>query len=145
MAAYHRFANPVFDALLERIARMDNLTVIALPRTLEQRLDLQARYPSLHIPRQALDGNNLVAFSDVVISAGGTMNREAAVIGTPAITVFAGAIPAVDRQLIDLGRLKVLRSLADVPTLRFAKKKPGIALSDPELKRHIARELVACA
>ena len=143
MAAYHRFENPVFDALLERIIRMDELTVVALPRTDEQRCQLEARFPTLHIPDRALDGNNLIAISDLVISAGGTMNREAAVLGTPAITVFAGAMAAVDRRLIELGRLSMLRTTAEVAAIRFTKKPSGMALRAPELKRYIAQELVA--
>ncbi|MGI8510773.1 MAG: DUF354 domain-containing protein [Gemmatimonadaceae bacterium] len=143
MAAYHRFANPVFDVLLERLARMDELTVIALPRTGQQRREIGARFPTLRVPDSAVDGNNLIAISDVVISAGGTMNREAAVLGTPAITMFAGDIPAVDRRLIELGRLVVLRNISEVASLRFTKKLPGTALRAPDLKRYITQELVA--
>ena len=143
MAAYHRFENPVFDALLERMIRMDELTVVALPRTDEQRRKLKARFPALHIPDRALDGNNLIALSDLVISAGGTMNREAAVLGTPAITVFAGATAAVDRRLVELGRLSMLRTTAGAAAIRFLKKPPGLALRAPDLKQYIAQELVA--
>jgi predicted glycosyltransferase len=143
MAAYHRFDNPLFDTLLERVARMDELTVIVLPRSEQQHHELQARFPTLCFPDRALDGNNLIAASDLVISAGGTMNREAAVLGTPVMTVFAGTLPAVDRRLMELGRLAALRTAADVAAIRFERKPHGLSLRAPDLKHHIVQELVA--
>jgi predicted glycosyltransferase len=80
-----------------------------LPRTEEQRdfvrgLDL----PSLVIPERAVDAQSLIALSDLVVSAGGTMNREAAALGVPVYTTYGGRLGGVDEELIRQGRLKPL-------------------------------------
>jgi predicted glycosyltransferase len=66
------------------------------------------------VPERAVDAQSLVAYADVVISAGGTMNREAVALGTPVWTTFEGRLGAVDERLIAEGRLRHLRSPADV-------------------------------
>ena len=55
------------------------------------------------VPERAVDGRSLVAFADVLVSAGGTMNREAAVLGTPVWSIFEGRLGAVDEQLVARG------------------------------------------
>jgi hypothetical protein len=80
-----------------------------LPRTEEQRefvrgLDL----PSMIVPDRAVDAQSLIALADVVVSAGGTMNREAAALGVPVYTTYGGRLGGVDEQLIREGRLKPL-------------------------------------
>jgi hypothetical protein len=88
---------------------------VVLPRTSAQRSDLAARaLPSLLVPDRALDAQSLVALADLVISAGGTMNREAAALGVPVYTTFAGQIGAVDEQLIGERRLELLTSPASI-------------------------------
>ena len=74
-----------------------------------------------------MDGRELVAGADVVVSAGGSMNREAAVLGTPAYSVFAGRLAAVDRALVADGRLRLLQSEADIEDMRMVKKRPSTA------------------
>ena len=84
--------------------------------------------PSVWIPDTALDGPNLITASDLVISAGGTMNRDAAVLGVPTYTIFAGKLGAVDRYLIDFGRLKVLENIKQLDiTKRSGNKSPLLA------------------
>ena len=80
-----------------------------LPRTEEQReyvrgLDL----PSVILPEKAVDAQSLIAFADLVVSAGGTMNREAAALGVPVYTTYGGRLGGVDEELIRDGRLKPL-------------------------------------
>ncbi|MBN1866418.1 DUF354 domain-containing protein [Candidatus Sumerlaeota bacterium] len=143
MAAYHRFENPLFDRLIERLDSMPELTVVTLPRTAEQRESIQARYRNLRIPSRALDGNNLVHASDLVVSAGGTMNREAAILGTPAYTIFAGKIPAVDERLIGLGKMTALLEEGDLDKIRLEKKRPGGIMENKNLCREIVREILS--
>ena len=69
-----------------------------------------------------MDGRSLVAFADLLVSAGGTMNREAAVLGTPVWSIFEGQLGAVDERLAQEGRL---RFLADPAELEIEKKPPG--------------------
>jgi predicted glycosyltransferase len=123
MALYHRFENPLFVSLLERMARDETLRVVVLPRTPEQSVSLDA-YGLGHVlwRGEALDGRQLVAGADAVISAGGSMNREAAVLGTPAFSVYAGKLAAVDRALVAAGRLTLIGAEGDVEDLRLAAK-----------------------
>jgi predicted glycosyltransferase len=111
VALYHRHGNPLFGAVLERLGRDDAVRAVVLPRTREQREAIAAiALPSLVLPRSAIDAQSLVALADVVISAGGTMNREAAALGVPVYTTFAGRRGAVDEQLVRDGRLRELAS-----------------------------------
>ncbi|PQP33853.1 hypothetical protein C6A37_10790, partial [Desulfobacteraceae bacterium SEEP-SAG9] len=87
MAAYHNFENPVFYKLMQFLEKQQNLLVVFFPRTEGQRTEFQTRFPSFIYPKKPVDGAQLIANSDLIISAGGTMNREAAVLGTPAYTV----------------------------------------------------------
>ena len=70
-----------------------------------------------------LDGSNLIAAADLVVSAGGTMNREAAALGVAAATIFAGRWPAIDGQLVREGRLKRIRTRDDLERLEVKKKE----------------------
>src|SRR5207244_631483 len=86
-ALYHRFENELFDELLAHVNSSEQVKIILLPRTDVQRTDYDTRKLSnVIIPPEALDGANLVAAADLVISAGGTMNREAPALGVPAVS-----------------------------------------------------------
>jgi predicted glycosyltransferase len=128
-ALYHRFENELFDALLERLSARENVRVILLPRGGAQRDALAVRHAEgfgsgrLIMPRAALDGANLVAAADLLVSAGGTMNREAAALGVPAATVYAGRWAAVDEQLVREGRLRRVATREELESLTFEKKK----------------------
>ncbi|MDT5159065.1 MAG: uncharacterized protein QOH51_3422 [Acidobacteriota bacterium] len=124
-ALYHRFENELFGELLARLIARAGVKVLLLARTDAQRESLAARFSTsdnLIAPREALDGANLVAAADLVVSAGGTMNREAAALGVPAATVYAGAWAAVDEQLVREGRLKRISTREDLESLRVEKK-----------------------
>jgi predicted glycosyltransferase len=138
IAAYHRFENRIFEKLLDRLDASEGVTVILLPRTPVQRTYYGDRFPRLHIPAEPLSGNDLMHYSDLVISAGGTMNREASVLGTPVCTIFAGKLPAVDKSLIEMGRLVSIGSESDLAQLRLVKKERGQVLSNPDLCAEIA-------
>jgi hypothetical protein len=125
MSAYHRFENERFDALLELLVSASGARVVLLPRTPEQRAALAARFGGRALmPEAALDGTSLVLAAACVVSAGGTMNREAAVLGTPAYTVFAGEMGAVDRDLVARGMLVEVGEDAVVPTTGAARREP---------------------
>ncbi|MCA1634805.1 MAG: DUF354 domain-containing protein [Acidobacteria bacterium] len=128
-ALYHRFENELFGGLLESLSERADVKVILLPRNDAQREALAASHAAgfgrgrLVMPREALDGANLVASADLVVSAGGTMNREAAALGIPAATVYAGAWAAVDEQLVREGRLRRITTREEAEGLAFEKKK----------------------
>src|SRR3954454_2302544 len=121
VSLYHRFENPLFAQVLTRVR--DEAEVVVLPRTPEQREEL-ADAGGFVIPERAIDAQSLVAFADVVISAGGTMNREAVALGTPVWTTFEGRLGAVDERLIAEGRLRHLKSPTDVDVRR--RDRPGM-------------------
>ncbi len=104
VSLYHRFENDLFAQVLERLR---GTQAVVLPRTAEQRAELH-RAGGWTVPEQALDAQSLIAFADLVVSAGGTMNREAVALGTPVFTVFEGRLGAVDERLIADGRLRRL-------------------------------------
>jgi predicted glycosyltransferase len=122
-ALYHRNPSPLFPGLLERLGRDETVQAVVLARTPDQRAAVAARgLPSLFVPEHAVDAQSLIAFSDLVVSAGGTMNREAAALGVPVYTTFGGRIGAVDEKLLDEGRL---RRLADPGELELVKRPAG--------------------
>ena len=118
VSLYHRFENDVLGAVLERLR--GHQTVV-LPRTPEQRAELGNGFV---VPERAIDAQSLIAFADVVVSAGGTMNREAVALGTPVWTTFQGRLGAVDERLIAEGRLRMLMQAEDVV---LAKRELGAA------------------
>jgi predicted glycosyltransferase len=124
MSAYHLgIGNELFPALITAIGKRKDLVAVLVPRTRNQAAELAPTLPdNVRVPESVLDGPSLISSADLVISAGGTMNREAAVLGTPAYTVFAGEQGAVDTDLIRRGLLVDAREVSDV---RFERKQPG--------------------
>jgi uncharacterized protein len=115
VSLYHRNGNPLFADVLERLGSDASVRAVVLPRTEEQRRAIQGRgLPSLVAPEHAIDAQSLVALSDLVVSAGGTMNREAVALGVPVYTTFAGRLGAVDENLVRDGRLRTLRSAEEL-------------------------------
>jgi hypothetical protein len=133
VSLYHRHGNPLVADVLRRLGGDPAVQAVVLPRTAEQDRSIRAlALPSLVVPEHAVDGRSLVALADVVVSAGGTMNREAAALGVPAYTTFAGRMGAVDEMLVREGRLRALRSAADLE-LRKRDAANGRVERDPAL------------
>jgi uncharacterized protein len=115
VSLYHRHGNPLFRDLLGRLGRDEHVHAIVLPRTADQGETIRSlSLPSLVVPNRAVDAQSLIAAAAVVVSAGGTMNREAVALGTPVYTTFGGRLGAVDEELIRSGRLVQLRSPAQL-------------------------------
>ena len=133
VSLYHRHSNPLFPQTLDFLGRHEGVHAIVLPRTEEQRefvrrLDL----PSVVLPERAVDAQSLIALSDVVVSAGGTMNREAVALGVPVYTTYGGRLGGVDELLIREGRL---RPLSDPRALELRKREreaDGRVRRDPQ-------------
>lgn len=122
VSLYHRFENDLFAELLARLsaaAAGEGVQSVVLPRTEAQRAEL-CGVEGFTVPERAVDAQSLIAFADLVVSAGGTMNREAVALGTPVYTTFEGRPGAVDERLIAEGRL---RRLSDVSQLRFDRRE----------------------
>jgi predicted glycosyltransferase len=123
-ALYHRFENELFDELLRRLSAREDVKIILLARNQAQRASYsEPARKNLILPRKALDGANLIAAADLVISAGGTMNREAAALGVPAATVYAGRWAAIDEALVREGRLRRILTREDLDALPVEKKR----------------------
>jgi len=120
-ALYHRFQNTLFDEVLAALVANEKVQVILLPRNEAQRAAYSAR--PVIIPAAPLDGANLIAASDLVISAGGTINREAAALGVPVASIYAGRWAAVDEELMKEGRLQRISSVDDVRKMTIGKKR----------------------
>lgn len=133
VSLYHRKSNRLFPQVLNYIGSQDGVQAVVLPRTPTQRNFVRSlELPSLIVPDQAVEAQSLVALADLVISAGGTMNREAAALGTPVFTTYGGPLGGVDEALIREGRL---RPLTDPRALELQKRtgKAEPVRRDPEL------------
>ncbi len=137
VSLYHRFANDLFARVLLRLrdaaaesATGERVQSVLLPRTDAQRAELRG-VPGFTVPARAIDAQSLIAHADLVISAGGTMNREAVALGTPVYTTFEGRLGAVDERLIEQGRLHRLR---DPDELALLHKRPPAA-APPRVRR----------
>jgi uncharacterized protein len=133
VSLYHRHGNPLFMDVLDRLGSDPDVQAVVLPRTPDQRDVLEAaRLPSLVVPGRAVDALSLVAQADLVVSAGGTMNREAVALGTPVYTTFSGRLGAVDALLVREGRLRTLTS-ADVLRVERKGQAAPVATRPPDL------------
>jgi predicted glycosyltransferase len=137
VSLYHRFENDLFGNVL--LALREQAQVVVLPRVAEQRAELE-RAGGFIVPERAIDAQSLIAYADLVISAGGTMNREAVALGTPVFTTFEGRLGAVDEDLIATGRMRQLTSADDVVV---TKRDPAATVTD-RIRRD-PRELLALA
>ena len=120
VSLYHRKSNRLFPLVLNHLGREERVQAVVLPRTPDQRDFVRSlALPSLVVPDEAVDAQSLIAFSDLVVSAGGTMNREAAALGVPVYTTYGGRLGGVDEALIREGRL---RPLTDPRALELVKR-----------------------
>ncbi len=130
VSLYHRHSNPLFPQTLEHLGRSEDVHAFVLPRTEEQREYVRGlALPSVILPEGAVDAQSLIALADLVVSAGGTMNREAAALGVPVYTTYGGRLGGVDEELIRDGRLK---PLTDPRALELTKRDPA---ATPRVRR----------
>jgi predicted glycosyltransferase len=154
-AHYHNpESEALLDAVFEVISNTSNVKVVFVPRTAKQEADLREQWPRLFdsekviVPEQAVDGLDLIWSSDVVISGGGTMNREAAALGVPVYSIFRGKAGAVDEYLAKSGRLVLLRSADEVRSkLRLIRRDIGnrTGIENRNALRAIVDHIVAIA
>ena len=113
-------SDELFEAAVEFVSKKAEGKLVALPRNEKQAIYLRKHWPELfsngtmRIPEKIVDGLSLIWHSDLVISGGGTMNREAAALGVPVYSIFRGKIGAVDRYLSKTGRLVLIEGREDL-------------------------------
>ena len=140
VSLYHRFENDLFGEVLTRLR---GTQTVVLPRTAAQRAELAAAGGFI-VPESAIDAQSLIAHADLMVSAGGTMNREAVALGTPVFTVFEGRLGAVDARLIADGRLARLTDPAEVVLAkRESERREDRVRRDPaQLVARLCRPLI---
>ena len=130
---YHA-RNDIYGEAIRHLATSPEVQAVVIPRTERQGDEVrEMKAANLIVPERAIDAQSLIAYADLVVSAGGTMNREAVALGTPVFTTFAGRMGGVDENLIAAGRLRVLTDPAELP-LRKRESPVGVLNPrDPEL------------
>jgi hypothetical protein len=126
---YNPESDVLFLELMSRICKTQGVRAVLLPRHHIQEHALRADYPEWFkdgktvVPPKAVDGLDLIWHSDLVVSGGGTMNREAAALGVPVYSIFRGKTGAVDRKLEQEGRLTLISSAEEVWTrIQFTRR-----------------------
>jgi len=130
---YHA-RNDLYGETIRHLAGREGVQAVVIPRTERQGREVRAMgAANLILPGRAIDAQSLIAFADLVVSAGGTMNREAVALGTPVFTTFAGRMGGVDEALIAAGRLRVLTSPAGLPLVKRSSPSGVAEPRDPQL------------
>jgi len=133
--------NPLYEGVIDLLAAREGTTTVVIPRTPEQGERLRERGAestgeggaALVVPERAIDAQSLIAYSDLVVSAGGTMNREAVALGVPVYTIFSGAMGAVDERLIAEGMLRPLEDPAGIELVKRESSAGPVHPRDPGL------------
>jgi uncharacterized protein len=122
-AAEAHYHNPeaeiILDKLIPYIDAHDAIGVI-VPRNHRQQESIEQKYRetikrgNIILPEKVYDGLLMIWYSDLVVSGGGTMNREAAALGVPVYSIFRGKTGAVDRYLSSTGKLVMIEKPDDV-------------------------------
>jgi predicted glycosyltransferase len=133
VSLYHRKSNPLFPRVLGYLGDRDDVQAVVLPRTDAQRMHVRSlNLPSVVVPEGAVDAQSLIASSDLVVSAGGSMNREAVALGVPVYTTYGGRLGGVDEALIRTSRLRPLTDARALElekrsnTLEWPRRDPGV-------------------
>jgi uncharacterized protein len=143
VSLYHRKSNQLFPQVLQHIGSDERVHAVVLPRTEEQRAYVRTLgLPSLIVPDGAVDGQSAVAQADLVVSAGGSMNREAVALGTPVYTTYGGRLGGVDESLIREGRLRPLTDPRAIDLVKQPERRPT-QRRDPDLLVDLMLETVA--
>jgi uncharacterized protein len=137
-SAYHA-DNPLYEQVVARLADEAQVATVVIPRTERQRAALP---PTFIVPSEAIDAQSLIACADLVIGAGGTMNREAVALGTPVWTLFSGRMGAVDEAVIQSGAMRQLR---DPGELELRKRELPIGPRHPRDPGQLVTAIVGAA
>jgi predicted glycosyltransferase len=135
-AHYHNpESEPLFETIINKFGHNELVRMIVLPRGNSQKELIKDKWSDLIrkekliIPEKVIDGLNLIWASDLVISGGGTMNREASALHVPVYSIFRGKIGAVDRFLVQDGRLTLIENLEDIKKITLIRRSQYASLS----------------
>lgn len=146
-AHYHDArSEATLSAVTRRIASDPSVEAVWLRRDPSDPIPESARAPNFTHPSEPVDGPSLLASADLAISGGGTMNREAALLGTPAYSIFTGPVGALDEQLVGEGRLTMIATPADADSIRFVRKQSTVASPpSPRLREFVVQQVLDLA
>ena len=133
-ANYH---NEESELLLRELLRYflsdDKTFTVILPRTGEQRGEIERLIKELKLDaarsfliEKAVNGLDLAVNADLLVSGGGTMNREAVLLGTPVYSIFAGKQGALDAAMEKDGLLTFIRRAEDISKIKLEKKAAAL-------------------
>lgn len=121
LAHYHTLqSDKLFKELLKFLKDSEKTYIIITPRTKDQEAEIRDQWKEefrtgkFYIPTEVINGLDIIWNSDLVVSGGGTMIREAAALNVPAYSTFGGKVGAVDNYLESIGRLIMLRHETDI-------------------------------
>ncbi len=147
VAHYHNpLSEEIVQRILDRLDGVENAVGIITPRTKEQAASIKAslKTPSkFRVLEKPVNGLNLIAHADLVVGGGGTMNREAAMLGVPVYSVFTGRVGTIDKALSEQGKLTLVRSLDDVGLVTFEKRDVSDYAAQASARKQRSDELVA--
>jgi predicted glycosyltransferase len=143
-AHYHNpLSEEITRALYDKVSESENVVGVIPPRTAAQAAAIRPLLKNpinFRILEKPVNGLNLIAHADLVVGGGGTMNREAALLGVPVYSVFTGRVGTIDRALAAQGRLTLVRTLEDVSRVKFIKRvAPDYAREAVERKKRSAQ------
>lgn len=146
MAHYHNpEADALFEEVINHIGSHPDTRMVLVPRTKDQGIKIRKMWPTFFetgkiiIPEQVVDGLNLIWHSDMVLSGGGTMIREAAALGVPAYSFFRGTMGSIDQYLSETGRLTLLSCMKDIRTQIILDKRHQSVWPEPEKRPALKR------
>ncbi len=128
-ANYHvESSNELFVELLKLLVTTEKVFTVILPRTREQGEDIRSlldelnSWPACLILEEAIDGLQLAYAADLLISGGGTMNREAALLGVPVYSIFSGKLGSLDAQMEKEGSITFIRDTTDLAKIQLKRR-----------------------
>jgi predicted glycosyltransferase len=125
---YHdSLSEKILLELLGKLTLTDGVYPLVIGRTKKDRIFLEQHFDGkIHFLGEAVDGLQLIWNSDIFISGGGSMNREAALLGVSTYSIFTGRKPYLDEYLAKEGRLTFIDTLEKIDLLDISKRDiPG--------------------
>lgn len=147
-AHYHNNESDLlFHEVISFFAEHENIKMIILPRNKKQAEQIKLKWKDVYktgkiiIPEHAFDGLNIIWNSDMLISGGGTMNREATALGVPVYSIFRGKMGAVDAFLQKIGKLKFIENSRDIHTVIELKKR-HVSIEPDQSNRQVLDQII---
>lgn len=106
-------AKSIVAELIEKLTTK-GLNILYLPRYEVDRTYAKAQ-PNIFIPQKPLNGLDVCYYSKAVLTGAGTFAREAALLGVPAVSFFAGnELLTVDKSMISKGIMLHTRQVEEI-------------------------------